>query len=391
MTKRAFTAILTLIALSGARSVRGQSVSDVLTFLTTNQAVETGNFARDRAAAQATSDTISRALLANLATLPVSSSSGAFVYRLNSELGTVERAADTFGPFFVERALTVGSHRAALGLTFQHLRFTSLDGHDLRDGSLISTANQFADEATPFDVDRLQLDIAADVATLYGSVGIGERLEVGFAAPMIALRVDGNRIDSYRGRPFTQATGSATAIGAADVVVRSKYTLFSEGGAGVGVGVDVRLPTGRREDLLGTGTTSLKLTGIGSFETARVSTHANAGVSVGGLARELDYGGAVELAASARTSITGEILGRWVDSPGGFIQVSVPHPTLVGVNTIRLSPDASTLHIVTAVPGVKWNVTDTWVLVGNVSMPLTTAGLTAPMIPFVGLDYSFGR
>jgi hypothetical protein len=39
-------------------------------------------------------------------------------------------------------------------------------------------------------------------------------------------------------------------------------------------------------------------------------------------------------------------------------------------------------------PGFKWNVTDTWVVVGNVSVPLTTAGLTSPLIPFVGIDYA---
>lgn len=86
--------------------VRAQSVADVLGFLVTNQSVQTGDFDRDRAAAQTTSEIISRALLANLATLPVTTSSGAFVYRLNPGLGTEERATASFGPFFLERALT---------------------------------------------------------------------------------------------------------------------------------------------------------------------------------------------------------------------------------------------------------------------------------------------
>ena len=124
------TALIALVlALLSPVRCTAQSLSDVLTFLATNQSVPTGNFDRDRAAAEATSNTISRALLANLATLPVSSSSGAFVYHLRPELGTVERATETFGPFFVERALTAGSRRTSFGLTFQHMRFTSLDGH----------------------------------------------------------------------------------------------------------------------------------------------------------------------------------------------------------------------------------------------------------------------
>ena len=61
-----------------ASAVCAQSASDVLTFLVTNQSIQTGNVARDRNAAQATADTIGRALLANLATLPSPSTSGAW-------------------------------------------------------------------------------------------------------------------------------------------------------------------------------------------------------------------------------------------------------------------------------------------------------------------------
>src|SRR3954467_3916314 len=182
---------LTIAGLCAAAAPAGaQTVTDVLGFLVTNQSVSTGSPERDRAAAQATSTTISRALAANLATLPVTSSSGAFVYRLNPELGTVERATQSFGPFFTERALSGGIHQATFGVSFQHLRFSSLDGRSLRDGSLVTTANQFTDEAAPFDVDRLTLGIDASVATVYANVGLLDRLDVGVAAPFVALTVD---------------------------------------------------------------------------------------------------------------------------------------------------------------------------------------------------------
>ena len=87
----------------------------------------------------------------------------------------------------------------------------------------------------------------------------------------------------------------------------------------------------------------------------------------------------------------GELLGRWIDSPGHIVAISAPHPKLSGVETIRLTPDASSLHVVTLVPGVKWNLAETWVLAANVSIPLTSGGLTAPFTPFVGLDYALGR
>jgi hypothetical protein len=377
-----------LLTASGARA---QTVSDVLSFLATNQSVPTGSVERDRDAAVATSTTISRALLANLATLPVATSSSGFVYRLNPELGTVERVTQSFGPFFVERALTAGRGQVSFGLTFQQFRFTALDGHSLRDGTLVTTANQFVDESTPFDVDRLTLDIDGSVATLYANVGVTDRIEIGAAVPMVSLVVDGSRINTYRGRTFTQATARARSIGTADMVVRTKFTPYREDGVALAGAVDLRLPTGRTEDLLGSGSRSVKFSAIGSVESGRVSSHVNGGVTVGGLATELSYGGALAVAASSRVTLTSEVVGRLLDSSSGIVSVAAPHPTLRGVQTIRLAPDNVRLHMVSLVPGVKWNISQTWVLAAAVSVPLTKGGLTAPFTPFVGLDYAIGK
>jgi hypothetical protein len=373
------------------RTAAQQTVADVLTFLVTNQSVSTGSPAQDIAAAQATSQTISRALLANLATLPVTSSSGAFSYRLNPELGIDERTTTSFGPFFVERALTGASHEPSFGLTFQELHFTSLNGRNLRDGSLVTTANQFVDERAPFDLNQLTLNIDASVATLYANVPITDRLEIGAALPMISLRVDGVRIETYRGRTFSEASASASAVGPADLILRGKYTVLEDGASGIAVATDVRLPTGNQQNLLGAGSTSVRAMGIGSVETGRFTAHVNGGYSFGGLAREADYGAAITMTVTSRLTVSGELLGRRIEGPGGIVNVSSPHPTLAGVETIRLEPNGTALDMISAGPGLKWNVSGTWVLVANVMMPVTNAGLTSQITPFVGLDYSFGR
>jgi hypothetical protein len=368
-----------------------QTVSNVLTFLLQNQSVQTGSPARDSASTQATTDTISRALLANLGTLPVPTSSGAFVYRLNPELGTVERSTPNFGPFFVERAQTAGRGQASFGVSFEQLHFTSLDGRSLRDGTFVTTANQFVDEKTPFDVDQLTLNIDASVATAYANVGVTDRFEIGAAVPFVRLQLDGSRVDNYRGSIFTQASASAQTIGLADVVVRGKYLIYSDDGDGAAAAIDVRLPTGRQDDLLGAGRASVRLSGIGSLDRGSLAAHVNAGISVGGLATEFDYSAAIEVAATPRATIISEVLGRTIDSPGHIIQVPAINPTIAGVQTLRLAPDTSMLNIITLVPGFKWNLSTTWVLAANVTIPLTTGGLTAPFTPFVGLDYSLGR
>jgi hypothetical protein len=393
MTIKTTRALILLLVIVGraAPAVAQPSVSDVLTFLVVNQSVETGSIERDRAAAEATSATISRAVLANLATLPVTASSAAFVYRLNPELGTVERASESFGPVFVERAITAGAGSGSFGIAFQHMRFTSLDGYELRDGSLVTTANQFVDDAVPFDVDRLTLAIDASVATVYGSVGVTDWVELAVVAPLVRLHLSGSRINTYRGTAFRQAAATSTAVGLADVLARAKVAVFKRDGTAIAAAAEFRLPTGREEDLLGTGTLSTRLIGIGSVERGSVSTYVNAGVLLGGLAREFHAAGALAVTPTSRLSITAEALLRRLGSPGLIRQVAAPHPSLVGVRTLRLSPGEGARTLVTIAPGFKWNVSGRWVLVGTVSVPLTNDGLTSPLTPFIGFDYAIGR
>lgn len=382
-----------LMAVLGAptRAHAQASVADVLSFLVTNISVDTGNQERDTAAAAATGATISNALLASLATLPVTSTSGAFLYRLNPDIGTVERATGNFGPVLVQRALTLGHGNAGLGVTLQHLRFTSLDGRNLRDGSLVTTANQFADEPDAYDVDRLTLQIDADIATVYGSVGLGDRIEIGAAAPIVWLRVDGSRVNTYRGRTFTQATASANAIGLADALIRAKVKAYEEDGVSFAAAIDARLPTGRQQDLLGTGRTAVRVSAIGSLERTGFSAHANTGLSVGGLATEFSYGVAIAGAASTRVTLSAEAFGRWIDTPGGIATMLAPHPRLAGVQTLRLTPGGARLQTMTLSPGIRWNVTDTWVVTASVGVPLLKSGLRAPLMPFVGVDLTLTR
>jgi hypothetical protein len=319
---RAITVIATGLTLL-APPARAQSVADVLAFLVTNQSVATGSIERDRAAAQSASDAISGALLASLATLPVPTSSGAFVFLLNRSLGTVERATDSLGPFLVEHAHTAhtaGRRGGSLALTYQRLRFTSLDGRPLQDGSLVTTANQFVGDAAPFDADRLSLKVTAEVTTLHASFGITDRLELGAALPMIALHVSGSRVDTYRGVQYTQAAASATAIGIADVVLRAKYRLLGDRTGVFAAAMDARLPTGRKSDLLGAGSASIRTIGIASTEAGPVALHGNAGITAGGLEREVTYGGAATISAGPRVSFGTELIGRWVPHASRTLQ-----------------------------------------------------------------------
>ena len=366
-------------------------MQDVLRFLVTNEGVQTSDFDRDRAAAEATRDTLTRALLGSVATVPVSTSSSGFSYRLNPALGTVERASETFGPFFVERAVTAGAGQASLGFTVQYASFHALDGNRLRDGSFVTTANQFTDESAPFDVERLTMAISTRTTTFFGNVGLSDRVDVGVAVPLVRLDVNGTRINTYRGTSTVLARARAETVGFADVAVRSKIRLTEEGPASVAAGVEVRLPTGREEDLLGAGDMAMRFSGLASGESGPLSVHGNVTLGFGGIGGELSFGGAVAAAATPRLTLVGELLARRINGIEAIGEVVAAHPRIRNVTTTRLMPSGGTEMSTVAVAGMKWNVAGTWLLHANVLMPLTDRGLTARFTPAVTLDYSFAR
>ena len=367
-----------------------QSTVDVLSFLLTNRTIITGDFDRDAQAAATTRDTIATFLVQELATLPVSSSSGGFTYRLDPALGIVIRSSDSFGPFYTERSLTSGINRASFGVGYQSTHYETIDGRDLRDGTLVSTAAILRGEATPFDIETVTLRIRTDTMTFTGNYGITDRIDVSAVVPFVRLNLQGERVDTYRGQAFLQATGSASASGLGDLVARAKFNVLRSGASGLAIGAEMRLPTGDEDNLLGAGKASFTPRVIGSVEGDRVGFHGETSYTVYGISKSLGYGAALTVAAASRFTIIGELYGRRVDGLGRLASTTVAHPRLVGVDTIRLTGVEETTDRIVAVGGFKWNVTGTWLVTANVLRPITDTGLNASWVPTVTFDYSFG-
>jgi hypothetical protein len=382
---------IAVVLLAAARAAEAQqSMSDVLSFLVTNRTIPTDDFVRDEQAAIATRDTISKLLVLELATLP-SSSGGGFTYRLDPTLGTVVRASDSFGPLFTERSLLAGQGRASFGISYSSITFDTIDGRSLRDGTLVSTASVFRGETVPFDIETVSLRIHTDTMTLNGTVGITDRLDVSAGIPFIRLTLQGERVDTYRGQQLLQATGSASAYGLGDVMVRARHNVFRAGASGVAIGGEVRLPTGKEEDLLGAGRMSFTPRFIGSYEQDRVGVHGEVGYTFWGVSDALTWAGAVTAVAAPRLTLVGELLGRRLSGVGRLVETTLPHPRLAGVDTIRLTSSSETADHIVMVAGFKWNVATTWLLTANVLRPLTDVGLNARWVPSVTFDYWFGE
>jgi hypothetical protein len=380
-----------LLGVSAEQVNAQDSISEVLTFLVTNRSIPTGDFARDEQAASATRDTIAGFLVMEFATLPVTASSGGFTYRMDPGLGTVTRSSDSFGPFYTERTLTAGRGHSSFGVSYRTVTFDNIDGRDLRNGSLVSTATSLRTDAQPFDVETIAIRIRTSIVTVLGNVGVTDRLDVSAAVPFIRLTLAGERVDNYRGQQLTQAIVSASGSGVGDVIVRAKYNMFRAGASGLAAGVEGRLPTGDEANLMGTGEGTVKPRLIGSVEAGRVGLHGDIGYVFGGVSGALDYAGGVTVVAVPRLTLIGEVVGTRLSSFGRLTETTEPHPRLVGVDTIRLTGVLQATNRALAVGGIKWNVAGSWILSGHVVRALTTAGLNARWIPTVTFDYSFGR
>lgn len=387
MKRLSLAALLAVV--TAAPAAAQQTPADVISFLVTNQSVQTGDFEKDRAAAAATRDTIARALQVNLATVPIATSSSGFVYRLDPELGTVSRVTDSFGTFFVERAMTSGRGRASFGASATTAGYDQLDGLNLQDGTLLTTANHLRGELAPFDTEALTLKIRTSTLTLYGTYGVTDDLEIAGAVPLVQMRIDGSRLNVYRGQSFVQASGTASASGVADVAVRAKYRFVTTPGGGLAAAAEVRLPTGDEQLLLGAGTAAIKLMGIASVDRGRAGAHANFAVVRGGVSDEIDGSGAITFAATPRLTIAGELLIRRLSDVRQVVAVSAAHPSRAGVTTERLVPGTAATTLSSAVTGVKWNAHKTLVLSGEILWRIGKAGLTAPFTPTISIDYLF--
>jgi len=394
---RSLSLVLFLCVLAGPTSFAAaqqpdqtrQTVSDIVNFLVTNQAVQTGDFERDRAVAEAAAEAISRALLVNLTSVPLASSSSGFLYRLNPQLGTMERATQSFGSFFVERALTPGAGQASFGISAFSTSFDRLGEFDLSDGTLVTVANQFRDEASPFDTDSLFLDVRSTTLTLFGSVGITDRLEIGAALPLIQLTLDGQRLNVYRSARVQQASAEASASGVGDAALRAKVMLARSEWGAVAAAAEVRLPTGDDENLLGAGATAYRFFGIGSVESGRLTLFGNGGLVLGGASDEVNAAVAASFAVRPRVTVAGEVLMRRVNDLRDLDLVPEPHATVAGADTLRLVSGLSGSTLANAVAGIKWNVSGTLVLAGHVSVPLIRRGLSSPLTPTIALEYAF--
>ena len=360
-------------------------------------------------------------LVLQLATAPVGSPSGGFSFTFDPAAGTFERATQSFGPMFAERALTNGRGRLTVGASFQYSKYSSFEGQDLDDGSIKfylhhSTATGGAFFEGDLIETALNLDLSSSTTTMFANFGVTDSLDVSVTVPYIQVSMDatvnarvlplatgqGSTLHTFEGGSTTNVyTSSGSASGIGDILLRGKYRFFSGQGGGVAAALDVRLPTGDAENLLGTGAAAVNVMLIGSSAYGAWSPHFNVAYAASGsgdvvtVPDEFGFRLGTEFTASPRVTLAADLLGRalldagrlkledtiWPFTDG----TGTPHATILS----EFTSHDETLSLVQLGVGGKFNLTGNFLINASVLIGLTSSGVNAPFTPVVGFDYSF--
>jgi hypothetical protein len=217
-----------------------------------------------------------------------------------------------------------------------------------------------------------------------------------------------------------QHSGQASGIG--DIVLRTKYHLLRRGNGGLAAAVDLRLPTGNKDELLGAGGVQGKFLLIASSERGRFGQHVNIGYTMAGgrvggafagltsapLPDEINYSGGLEFVATRRLTVIGDFVARTLRGAGRLDLVSKQfeynEPTILSgiagpgcggfagftcktASFNEFNPRAGDLRLLLGTAGVKYNLAGNLLVSASVLFPLTNAGLRSHATLMVGMDY----
>jgi len=366
-----------------------------------------------------------QAILSQLTTFPVGSSSGGFSYTFDPSAGVFARNTTSFGPAFAERALTIGRGKASLGGNYQHAGFDSFEGKNLDDGSIkfYLTHEDVGGQFFEGDIieTSLHLRLNTDTVSLFADYGITNRLDVGVALPIISVDMEASvdaevlRLSTGDVPPtsgihvFPNGTsqdtisesGSASGIG--DLLLRAKYRFYDLPGGGLAAGLDLRLPTGDADNLLGSGVAQTKLLFIASGSYHKFAPHINFGYTFSGesdspffsVSDEFSYALGTEFEANPKLTLIADLVGRSLIDNGRLEEQdrTFTYRSAAGVTgsvtkpEFALAPGALNLTILAA--GLKYNLMGSLLVSANVLIPLTKSGIRDTVTPVIGVDYAF--
>jgi len=368
------------------------------------------------------------ALASQLTAVPLPSPASGFTYKFDPATGTFVRSTRSFGPILTDRGETIGRGRVAFGANAQFFSFDHLDGTRLSNVPAVFRHDDY--QTTPGRSDVIStantIDAGVKQMTFALTYGLNDRVEVSAAVPLVNTHIsllsnatiervgtgsnlgvhyffDPTAIDNHGTSHQFFAEGSASGLG--DVVLRAKATAVREDRRSLAAGIDVRLPSGDEENLLGSG--ALGVRAFAAFSTAigAVSPHLN-------LAYQ--WNGKSVLAGDVRSHTRADLPDQ-LQIAGGTEAIMNPHVTLVFdllAQRVLDSPRLKTFPFVASGPagtvaledlafvsenfwstsgsvGLKANLVGRLLINCNLRFALNHAGLTDRLTPLIGMEWAF--
>ena len=365
----------------------------------------------------------STALVSQLVSVPLPSPASGFTFHFDPTLGVFQRTTQSFGPLLAERADTIGAGRLSFGTAFQRFTFDTVEGLDLQRVPVVFTHDNAQLRGGREDVVTTTnaIDVTVSQFTAFLTLGITDQLDVSLAVPIVATSIkvvsdatihrlgttnelthfyrQGNGDVGDR-RRFT-AVGEASGLG--DLIVRVKGAVRRGVSSGVGLGVDLRLPTGDEMDLLGTGAAGIEPYGIWSATYGRLSPHVNASYKWTGhsvlagnpatgesadFSDQLTYAVGADLSVTPRLTVAFDVLGRNVIDTERLLQQ--PFQALDGKSVFpNIAFTRDSYNTLSGALGFKANLLGRLLLHANVMFKLDEDGLRDKVTPLIGIEYAF--
>lgn len=329
---------------------------------------------------------------------PIPSAVGVYSYAFDEATGTYKRVDSTLGPILAERATTTGKGSLTFQAGYSFADFNMVDGRDRIDLTLehcktVDCVGIYPDAPIFKDVIKVSMNMKLKSQALTTSViyGASNSLDVGLLIPYIrndltvltdaqVVYGPGSTPTVHRFNPLIETPGqfgTAHAIGLGDIVVRGKYRV-PKAPFDFAVLGDAILPTGDKENFLGTGSTRVRAMLIASHTGTRFSPHANVGYEYNTGNSDLssiDYRIGTEWGVMPRLTLVADLLGTARPSLGDdFTARALKTQKLVGRNDIDFAL------------GAKWRLRDNALFVFNILQPANDAGIRPETSVNVGIQ-----
>jgi len=367
---------------------------------------------------------LNSAIAFQLSEVPTPSPASGIVFDFNAN-GVLTSQQRELGPIFSDAPPTVGPHKLYLAFTYQFLEFDQIDEVSLKQIPLqISTpactppsgVNTLPSSCSPFIVTVSRLDLRVNEFTAYATYGLGKRVDISVAVPILDVRMGMQTRCSVcsQSQPdgsvlvFTPNFGRGEATGIGDVTFRGKYTVFQgkeDKGLGLAIGVDIRVPTGNALNLLGSGVIGVRPFMAMGYQ-GRISPHVDVATRQNGssivagsgqinkaeLPNSLDYSGGLDFGIVRRLSVTGDFLGQTFFNANRVVEGLRQPSNLpdISCNSSGAGPcQGQTFTTKTVSAGGKINPAGNLLITANVLVRLDHNGLHYRPAPMIGISYTF--